>query len=442
MLNSFSALDRKKPLGNQENFVFKGWPEELRSGKKPLYTTRDASVSCSVMTRDVGVSHSSPKQRTVGTITSNMPVPLERLTIHEVSKENIAPTISEFKDNVLSLKSIIGKPENTNASVITDLTMDQVYSDVDLDRNIDKAIRMYEKSYLQKLHMKKKETLITHSVGIQVSPQDKTLHIVEKRDTGVQTYNNVHSVSVSVTAKPVMVNAEIYAKPETQDCASSDCTINDILCDKCGKELVNEDTKNLFEQKLIQDKRESLSLSSLSMTRSKSFDYTDRVPFIYKRTNNMRSVGCTTNKRQTHTRGTDTLDLSTKNKDVAVNTMKRKLVDAAVGDSVRIKNFSVNVCDKCSAAIKTVAKDILSQTSRSEHSAVTTSSRIPRPTTFPQLTSAPAPTPVATSPDKRKYIRQDTYTKITPSSETQETATIKPSSSDDSQFLPSETQNM
>lgn len=435
----FLALDRKKPLGSQENFVFKEWPEELRSGGRPVYTTRDASVSCSVMTRDVGVSHSTPKQRTVGTITSNMPVPLERLTIHEVSKENIAPTINEFKDNVLSLKSIIGKPEYTNACVLTDLHMDQVYSDVDLDRNIDKAIKMYEKSYLQKLHAKKKESPVTHSIAIQASPQENVLHIVEKRDVGIQTYISVHYASVSVTAKPVMVNAEVYAKPETQDSASSDSTINDLVCDKCGKEIFNDDYENLFEQKLIQEKREPLSLNSLSMTRSKSFDYTDRGPFLYrKRTNNMRSVGCTTTKRLTHTRATDTLDLSAKNKDVAVNTMKRKLVDAAVGDSVRIKNSSVSVCDKCSTAIKNVAKDILSQSTRSEH---TTCSRIPRPTTLPQLTSAPAPTPAATSPDKRKYVRQDTYTKLTPSMEAQEAVTNKQLPSEDTQDPPSEAQN-
>lgn len=376
---------------------------------------RDVSVSCVAMTRDVGISHTEPAvttrdvgishvparvtTRDIGTSHIQTPVPTrDATTCHKELVEFMAPnTTLQSKESVLSLqkemvslKNIIQKPEFRDISTVTDLLSKQIYTDTELDTNINKAIKMFEKTYLSKLQKSKTEN--TFSIGVQVTPSPIPLKIIEKSDRGVQAVEEKHLRSYGVNCSPRMSDAQVYFHPETRTVGVSEDSI-DMQCEKCVNESNTLSSLN---------NNKKLSLATLNVVRSKSFDYSDRSPLKKPRT---RSVACGPLLRITGTKSCDTSDLVGRSKDIGVNTVKRKLVDAAVGDSVQ-KTTYFNICDKCSNTIKSVAKDILNQ-SRGDLSTAASPlvSRIPRPTTLPQQLS---------SPDKPKFSRQDTYTKTFP----------------------------
>lgn len=367
---------------------------------KTMGTTRDMGISCSVMTRDIGVCHSGPKQCSVSTNTNLPPSrSFSELVICEAMKENV-PLIPphSVKEDMVSLKSLINKSEVKTTSTTTDLQMNQIYSDMDLDRHIDKAIKMYEKTVHQELQLKKKENITMHNKCSQTILQE-TLNIIEKKDSEIQTEFEKHYVSIDKTIKENMCDAE------TQD--TLDSLVKYRLCEKCSKEKVNVSVGVSFED-LPND---SLSLRTMGLTRNRSFDYGDRSPFTSRKTINTRSVACGAIKWLTDTKGTDTIDLHVRHKDVGMNTIKRHLIDVAVGDSIHFKPSSSTICDKCASELNSVAIDPLLSGKGEKICASANSSRIPRPTNVAQVSIAPTfPTH---SPEKRKLIKQDTNAKIT-----------------------------
>lgn len=378
---------------------------------------RDVSVSCVAMMRDVGVSHSeSPVQtqevginhvpqhvtRDVGVSHTPPPVPTrDAATDHRELLEfiNANTKLAPAKENVslqkdmISLKNIIKTPELRDQSTLTDLLSKQIYTDTEMDTNINKAIKMFEKTYTHRLQKDRSDNCV--SIGIQVTPPPAPLKIFENCDKGVQVVEEKSTRNAGVTCSPRTAEAQVLARPETHSIGVSEDTV-DVFCEKCANR--SDPPTNLNNNKL--------SLATLNIARSKSFDYGEKPK--------MRSVGCGPLLRLTGTKACDTADLFGRSKEIGVNTVKRKLVDASVGDSVQVS--SVNICDKCSNTIKNFAKDILSQ-SRSggeqlppeptpapapAPAPAVTVSRIPRPTTLPSLPS---------SPNKPKLLRQDTYTK-------------------------------
>ncbi|XP_075219769.1 KN motif and ankyrin repeat domain-containing protein 2 kank isoform X2 [Lycorma delicatula] len=357
-----------------------------RNKTAPGFTaTRDVGVMCAVVTRDVGISLSQPK-----------------LKIASTQADYCQPTV---EPSVIS----VSKVETTTSCTETDLTMPHVYSEIELDQNIAKAIKLYEQTFYHLLHPKKKEKPVVESTGIQTSPIDYSLlRIVEKRDVGLQAISDIHHRDVGITAKTIVADVAVSAVVRTRNFGSSDCTIDQMMCDKCNVKRYSVSVgTNMGGQ--INNDYIPLSLNSLNVARSKSFDYTEK-PFGFMRKKyGMISVGCGTTTRFTSTKSTDTSDnVSLIYKDTGVNTMKRKLLDAAVGDSVQCSE-EISICDKCGVAIKNVAKDIILQQSSNKVKQTVTPSRIPRPTTL-------VTTPFFTfsEPDKRKFQRQDTYTKIFP----------------------------
>lgn len=376
---------------------------------------KDVSVSCVTMTRDVGVNHTQPlvTTREVGLspippqvvkhdigishtpqIPSLLPLgakvyqsKLDDFTSQNQDSSSFSNEINLQPKNMVSLKSIITKSPLRDSSTITDLLLDQIYSDTELDANINKAIKMFEKTFLHNIQQQKLNS--TFSIGIQVTPPREKLKIIEKNDVGVQAIEEKQLRHFGMNFTPETSECSVYFHPQTCDIGISDDTI-DFQCDKCKNKA------NIRGNTI--DNRSILSLANLSVVRSKSFDYSDKLPFKRPRT---RSIACGPSLTFSGNKSCDTSDLLGRRKDIGVNTIKRKLVDAAVGDSVH-KISSVSVCDKCSYTIKTVANDILNQ-SRGELNAPTTlASKIPRPRTLSQQQF---------SLEKPKLTRQDTYTK-------------------------------
>lgn len=223
-------------------------------------------------------------------------------------------------------------------------------------------------------------------------------------------------------------------RTKTRDFGVSDNSINDVVCDKCKVKKRSIGVGHHSYSNLLADDV-SVSLSNIGVLQNKPSDYTS--PPAKKETAT-KSVGCGTPSKEIVSQGTDTDDLRAgRSRDCGVNTTKKKLVDAAVGDATRRRDSGsgVFVCDKCDVAIQNVAKNMLTQNMKSTNpipsvtgivtsptaSASKTSpnapgSRIPRPTTPARSSTL---TTVATSAhsqvtvhERRRVQRQDTYTKL------------------------------
>lgn len=340
---------------------------------------------CTVITRDVGVTYSLPKSISVFT-QANISLPVDE-------EKTVSVPEAQVKE----------------VSIETELTMAHVYSETELDQNIAKAIKMYEQTFHHLLHPKKKEKPVLKCTGIQTDSIDSTpLKIVEKRDASLQAVPCIRSKDVGVIAKCRVADVSVSAVVRMRHFGSSDHRVDQTICEKCNSKRCSIGVGPNAIDKYGGD-HIPLSLNSLNVTRSKSFDYTEKpIGFMRRKYGpGTRSVACSTPLAITSNKSTDTSEyFSVGSKDVGVNTMKRKLVDAEVGD-VTPSNQHMNICDKCGVTIKNVAKNILQQSSNKVEQLNAPTSRIPRPTT---LVTTPSPTSGA--PSDKKFHRQNTYTKI------------------------------
>ena len=411
--------------GSERNTVRSPVPNSMRNN------FRDIGVTCTVMTREVGVSPQLPRLRNAKTNTATS---IKHLGLSEMQAEDIPPD-----QLVKNTSPIIKKPETSVSSTNTDLYMDQIYSDVEMDRYIDKAINTYKKSFINKVPTKR-----TREIGIQAeNKSDVSLVIIERRDMFVQTENRHYHrdvfiqtedphkrlIDVGVLVKPFTTNTAVEFKPKTRDIGVSDNTIVGVICEKCK---VNKRSIGVGHFNITNSVDEtSISLSNIGIFQNKPPENLTVPPTKQVST---RSIASGTIANTTLSRGTDTIDLNTERiRDVGVNTTKRKLVDAAVGDAEIKSGSGVFVCDKCDEKIQNMAKNILTQnseplfpsptvasvkttTSVSSRTAVSiTTSRIPRPATTASVTRCVTPSgsrPVTQSQEKQRIQRQDTYTKL------------------------------
>ncbi|KAJ9583979.1 hypothetical protein L9F63_021671, partial [Diploptera punctata] len=310
-------------------------------------TSRDIGITCTVMTREVGVSPQQPKLRNVKTNTKTS-------LVHADIESTIKTCVSA-----------------TN----TDLLMDQVYSDIEMDRNINKAIQTYEKSFRNKVFSKNKR-----EIGIQVeNKQQISLLIVERHEL------QNHLIDVGILVKPRSIDTAVEFKPKTRDIGISDNSIADTMCEKCRvkKKSIGVGHHNIGNSV----DETSISLSNIGIFQNKP---PENLPVQETKQISTRSVACETHTNACSSKQTDTKDLNTvRTRDFGVSTMKRKLVDAAVGNSERNLESGVFLCDKCDTKIQNVAKNILTQnTEQSVASPTTRTSRIPKPVTPSSSTSA------------------------------------------------------
>lgn len=424
-------------------------------------SSRDVGITCSVVTREVGVSPQHPRLRNAKT---NTPTVLALLSMSGVKSEDIPPddSLNVPADRPLSraptklvkispvstinidpvLKPAITKTSATN----TDLLKNQVYSDVEMEHSINKAIQIYEETFNNSLHRKD-----NRDVGVQVEKEaqiEPVLMIVERRDVAVQFEDDRFRqeascqtvelsrrlVEVGVSVKPRYVEAAIEVRPKTRDFGTSDNTINNTVCDKCKVKKRSVGVGHHYFTNLVPEDEALVSLSNIGILQNKPPDYSSPPA---KKATATRSVGCGTPSISIVSQGTDTDDLNVgRSHSFGVNTTKKKLVDAAVGDGMRRRSSGsgVFVCDKCDMEIQNVAKNMLTKNSDSANSspsvnvAVTspttnalktsssvTNSRIHRPATARSATSATVTTtaqPQATGNEKRRIQRQSTYTKL------------------------------
>jgi hypothetical protein len=352
----------------------------------------------------------------------------------------VSPISSANIESVL--KTAITKTSATN----TDLVKDNVYTDVELDHHITKAIQMYEKTFSNRLNSED-----TRDIGVQTQKTPviaPVLLIIERRDVAVQSEDDYyrqeafsqtedlprHLTEIGVTAKPRYVEATVQVRPKTRDFGVSDNSVNDVVCDKCKVKKRSIGVGHRSYSNLLTDDGASVSLSNIGILQDKPSDYTSPPQ---KKETATKSVGCGTPSKGMVSQGTDTEDLSAgRSRDIGVNTTKKKLVDAAVGDATRRRDSGsgVFVCDKCDVAIQNVAKNMLTQNSDSTNLIPSGTSIVTSPTTNSLKTSPsapgsriPRPAParsaasmtVSTSaqsqvtvPERRRFQRQDTYTKL------------------------------
>uniref|UniRef100_A0A1B6E6E2 Uncharacterized protein n=2 Tax=Clastoptera arizonana TaxID=38151 RepID=A0A1B6E6E2_9HEMI len=340
-------------------------------------------VSCSVITRDIGVGSNRPKYNSVSSNINLQSInhPFNDLVVSEPMKENNSlSNLYTNKEGMVSLKSLINKSDFRTISTATDLQMNQVYSDMDLERNIDKAIKMYEKTVHQKLSMYKKESI---KLNKYCQTLQENLKVIEKNESETQTDFKKNYVSIGVTVRPIMCDMETQSSP-----------IKYKLCQKCSKVGINVGVGVTFDNL----SNESMLLST--MGKSKSFDYGENSMSMLRKKINTRSVGCTAMKWHTDTKSTDTIDLKAKHKDVGMNTIKRHFTDVAVGNS---NINSTKICEKCANDSNNISKN----QEKGDKILSTNSSRIPRPTLSSTTTLSNH------SLEKRKLIKQNTNTKIT-----------------------------
>jgi hypothetical protein len=121
-----------------------------------------------------------------------------------------------------------------------------------------------------------------------------------------------------VIAKPRCTDMGVLAVAKTRDIGVSEHTLTDLLCDKCNvrKKSIGVGSVGSFLRSLAPGE-ENLSLSSLTMSRSKSSDHFNMRPRL----------------RPTSAKETDTSDLQSFS-DKGSNTAKNSVVDRAVGSKV------------------------------------------------------------------------------------------------------------
>lgn len=343
---------------------------------------RDVGVMCGAVMRDIGISHSLPKLRSFGTQMSTVFLPNG---VH------------------YSEQSEIKKQETKENTTSTELRMNQVYSENELDQNIAKAIKLYEETFRHHLTPKKKDTVNLKSTGSQANLNNEpVLKIIEKKDSGTQVSPSKGCKEVGLLAKPRTNDVGICSVVKVRHFGCSDNRIDQAVCEKCSikRHSIGVGTS---PYDFI-----PLSLNSLNMTRSKSFDMTGKSTAILKKKISTRSIACGTHNPVTSNRSTDTSEYYKQHiKDIGVNTVKRKLVDAAVGNSSYLSDNKISACEDCSADVKHSPHTVPSQI-KPEQTTSPSASRIPRPTTLAISNNLSS-----TMSDKRKFMRQQTYSKDT-----------------------------
>lgn len=340
-------------------------------------TLRDVGISCRTLTRDVGVTPVILKNRTVGTETiTDFLFPANGT----VKEETIKPLFKSTKSQI--------QPDIQNRSTITDLYMK------DIMQIFERRGKQLSEKHLDGISLLPK-ILERVSKGVQASVKDPVpvLQVIEKREAGVQVAEaKKQSRDVGFTVKTKTYDASTDARPKTREFGSSDDRITDVLCDKCKYIKTRSVGVGLGNIKLEEPKIETSILN-----RSKSFQLSESKPLVSSRT-----IGVGTMipvKKLTSTKGVGTTDIFgvMTSKNSGVNTERVLFVDVGVGSE---SSNNISICEKCKNEAKLPQKP--SPTQREVGEGHSQPSRIPRP-------KSNQTTPVM---ERKKFMRQDTYTKI------------------------------
>ncbi|KAK6620193.1 hypothetical protein RUM44_006594 [Polyplax serrata] len=393
--------EMKKDNKNQESLI------NLES--KPVL--RDVGIGCRVLTRDVGVTPILQRSRTVGTE-----------TVPEIKNHLNGYSSPESKKLLLkSIKSQI-QPDITSRSTITDLYMK------DISAVLERKEKKLSQAHLDGI------SLIPRSVerlnkGTQASIREPVtiLQVVEKREMGVQACEPKRPVrDTGITAKPKTYDVSTSLRPKTRDYGCSDDKTTDLLCDKCKNLKTRSVGVGLGNVKLEELKVEAHT----APYRSKSFQLTESKPKV-----TTRSIGVGTLlpvKKLTSHKGVGTHDLTgTTTRQTGTNTVKLTLVDKGlVTDKVVPEKV---VCDTCKNQPKPQLKPIVTTATVGTN---TTTPSTPTPLHKKnvegtagehQPSKIPRPKSNQTTPvmERKKFIRQDTYTKLPPQSPSADTKKTK-----------------
>lgn len=399
------AATPPRPCGLDGSAAVNGEASPRRRG----VPTRDVGVGCTVITRDVGVMPPPPRLRTVGVGTDRASPPSSpRLSLSAVWTEDI-PQVPA-RTAARSVQTSPPAPASTRGCQ-------------------------------------------TDAEPPPPAPPSK-----ETRDTGVQVQPTpVQRTHAGVSARPATADAGVSCAVKTRDAASSDCTVEDVLCAKCSvrKRSIGVETEATTLRDEADAKRVCLSflgaetalpaappappapaapakprtrtvgcgtqgerINPFSVNRGVNTDppvvavaihrgvNTDPVPAPVKPATVSRAtladVRAPTSSRSTNTDArTATASRATNTESVArcdagTATARRQLVDAGVTCSLPTTASAAPVADKQGHGDEPRAT--------TPSPALHPQSRIPRPsTTTPQTSPGPPP--------RRQFKRQDTYTK-------------------------------
>lgn len=344
----------------------------------PPIPRRDFGVMCSVLTRNVGVGHQTPKTKSVSTTTVNGDAnggysdKWYKEKIRFLTTDNQVPffpnsNIHEFKSSpILCAKTTQTQPSR----------------------------QCYEAS---------SQTLI--------EPKVQTVHSYTQTAEQKKSFNTIGVLATVVTAD---ASSEAYVKTATL--GVSDHTLDEDTCSKC----VQEKHKLSHVQEGLSTDGLSISLASLAAPRSKSFNLgEDRlnlpprnrtVSCQYEPSNHHKacqhesktqSKACQNEIKVYHkamqyesfslSKCTDTKDLRNEVRHVGCNTKQITKATSEIGCNTKYISLDDPFCSKCLRKEK-------DDSPKKEESAMP--SKIPRP----QIPTTPVET--------RKFRRQDTYTKI------------------------------
>ena len=349
---------------------------------------KDVGVTCKVLTREVGITPVVLKNRTVGTETKMEQPPPPPIDLKPQINESVKyekPILKSVKSQTLL--------KNDTKSTSTDLIMDDI-------EHI----------------LKKKETRLSHKHldGISFTPRaleqlnkgsqttvkepETVLKVVEKREASIQVEQQKKlNRDAGTIAKPKMFDASIDARPKTRDYGSSDNRTNDLLCDKCTNLKTRSIGVGLGNVKVEEPK-----IDTTSIYRSKSFQLPETKPRV-----STRHIGVGTPlpvKKLTSTKGVGTQDMmAIKLKRTGMNTVRVDVIDAE-SETEPFSNEKF-VCDKCVNECKPLVKPRSSSTTTPKEK---DDVKEPQPSKIPRPKSNQS-TPVM---ERKKFMRQDTYTKI------------------------------
>ncbi|XP_032673443.1 KN motif and ankyrin repeat domain-containing protein 2 isoform X2 [Odontomachus brunneus] len=417
----------------------------LRNLKNSGASTKNIGTMCSVMTRDVGVSHQQVRTRDVGMVTSTPIKPLlqkSRLQIQE-----ILPDIQD-QSTVLLLEDE------------TPLNLSKLCSNSSLTR--DQATPEARKKHLTRTPLQvesispnendlidRKMTKKTRDSGTNTENRARTLQCshfliediapeskreIKKRSCGTTTRMTMRDMLTSEEASAIVENAlRVYKRSLVRDMSSksTQCTpeppkvvekrdqmvqVAELLkmrshvsvtakprTAEAGVEVrLSPNTRTVCVGPDPVAMLQPVSLNSMN-SRSHSFNYGD----TRTKSRSSRSVAVMVDDLvKTVARGTDTSGLAPRCREFGTSPLKKKLVDVSVGDSVRPHisiSCAANYCDNCKETIKSLAKQIANNAENSlNHQNSSLVSRIPRPSHI-SLNSGD---------HKKQFKRQDTYTKI------------------------------
>ncbi|XP_043475967.1 uncharacterized protein LOC122507370 isoform X1 [Leptopilina heterotoma] len=331
---------------------------------------RDIGISCTVMTRDVGVSHQQVQTKDAGMLISLPVTPQKKLTNSKTRIECIMPvttkrnfTLSKSTQSELTLESIESMLNQNSLNEETALTKVKSFQDCGINTEVQQieptsipsdnvSGEEFKSKIKTKADMVNKETmtsLTTENIGIlddnHVGAKKHVISLNSLNDTksiiklrGKENLKNKHVQTMHVLCS----NVSVTAKPVTFD---------------TGTDAMNRSTPKSVAVGPDLTTSNSISLNSMN---------SQNTPFKYDGTQLKRvaSKYVSVNPAdliKSASKNTDTLDLKPRTRDFGTSPVRKKFTDMSVGESLKFNeniSHATNYCDNC----KNISKQFKNQT--------------------------------------------------------------------------------